>query len=204
MKKLIICDLDGCLIDSSWIWQVNKNLKLESPQCWELFENNSVSSWNEIDNFLLKFLREKLQQGFRLLFLTARSFTIENKTIDFITQKTGLVVGKDFLAEFRPMDDTSSPEDFKSRVVKRYLESGAEIELAIDDNKNVVEMYKSKNIPSLRWVFGYIPREREFLEQVYSWRDLNDSDLTDLFCDVVNEMNARKVANKQEEELCKI
>lgn len=174
--KYIICDLDGCLIDSSWIWQVNKNLKLESPQCWELFENNSVSSWNEIDNFLLKFLREKLQQGFRLLFLTARSFTIESKTIDFITQKTGLVVGKDFLAEFRPMDD----------------------------NKNVVEMYKSKNIPSLRWVFGYIPREREFLEQVYSWRDLNDSDLTDLFCDVVNEMNARKVANKQKEEQCKI
>ena len=153
MKKLIICDLDGCLIDSSWIWQVNKNLKLESPQCWELFENNSVSSWNEIDNFLLKFLREKLQQGFCLLFLTARSFTIENKTIDFITQKTGLVVGKDFLAEFRPMDDTSSPEDFKSRVVKRYLESGAEIELIGVDEK---EYILKKIIDKVRRKYDYI------------------------------------------------
>ena len=155
-KNIIICDLDGCLIDTSWIWEVNKVLKLESPQCWELFENNANSSWSKIDPVLLNYLNEKLKQGFFIEFLTARSKTILKETIDFIEKTTGLKYGQNFDILMRDPKDESPAVDYKRNAVTERL-SKREIVLAIDDDKSIVEMYKKEGINAVRWQIGSVP-----------------------------------------------
>lgn len=157
-KKIIICDLDGCLIDTSWIWEVNKNLKLKSPQCWEFFENNANSSWTKIDFILLNYLKNKKKQGFDIEFLTARSEVIRKQTIEFLERTTGLKCGQDFGLMMRPVDDESPAVDYKKNAVTNRL-SAETIALAIDDDKSIVEMYKKEGINSVCWQIGSIPIE---------------------------------------------
>ena len=156
--KIVLCDIDGCLIETSWIWDMNRVLKLGSPQCWELFENNAVSSWNKVDSWLTAFLKEKLKQGLHICFLTARSTNLKASTIKQIEEKTGLKHGTDFEIICRQPDDESEPCQYKSDCLDAFFNLN-QIELAIDDNKSIVEMYKNRGINAIRWVFGFIPAE---------------------------------------------
>lgn len=155
-EKIIICDIDGCLIETSWIWELNKTLKLNSPECWEFFENNANSSWNKVDSFLLFLLKDKLKQGYKIVFITARSKNISEGTIKLIEEKTGLSYGLDFDIYFRALDDSSEPWEYKGDCVDVYFKN-KQIALAIDDDKRIVEMYKNKGINAIRWAFGFIP-----------------------------------------------
>lgn len=164
-KNIIICDLDGCLIDTSWIWEINKGLKLESPQCWELFENNANSSWSKIDAVLLNYLKEKRNQGFEIEFLTARSLTIYDETKNFIEKTTGLKHNKDFGLLMRKPDDESPAVDYKQKAITERL-SKYDIALAIDDDKSIVEMYKKEGINAVRWQIGSVPVE--IIKEIFS------------------------------------
>lgn len=195
MKKYLICDLDGCLIDSSWIWQVNKTLKLVPPQCWEYFEQNANASWNKIDDVLLDYLKEHIESGTKILFLTARSTNIKDETIGFIQSRTGLVHYVDFDCEFRSPEDDSSPADYKSRVIDKYIKAGATFEIAIDDDKSVVDMYKNKGINAVRWQIGFLPLD--FIDD-FDVKTLTDDDLYNLFEDLINEMNKRKAEEQKQ------
>lgn len=157
-NKIIICDIDGCLIETSWIWDINRVLKLGSPLCWELFENNATSSWNKIDSWLLMFLKEKIKKGFSVCFLTSRSEKIKAATILQIEEKTGLRHGTDFEIICRRSDDESEACQHKSDCLDAYFNLN-QIELAIDDNKSIIDMYKSRGINAIRWTFGFIPAE---------------------------------------------
>lgn len=168
--KVIICDIDGCLLDTSWIWDCNRILKLGTPQCWELFENNANASWIKVDSWLLAFLKEKLKQGSRLYFLTARSKNIRIATILQIEKKTGLKHGTDFEIICRQSDDESEACQYKSDCVDVFFKRN-QIELAIDDDKRIVEMYKNKGINAIRWAFGFIPAE--FINKMFAISELS-------------------------------
>lgn len=156
--KIIICDLDGCLVETSWIWDINRELKLQAPQCWELFENNANSSWNKVDSFLEALLTEKIKQGYKLFFITARSKAIEKETIKHIEQKTTLKHNIDFGIYFRNIGDFSEPWECKQNILDVVFDK-KQIVLAIDDDKRIVEMYKQNGINAIRWQFGFIPAE---------------------------------------------
>lgn len=155
--KYVICDLDGCLIDSSWIWDFIKSKPISEDEAFDLFNRLANADTNQIDLPLYKYLCFKGSGGFKIHFLTARSELIEVETINFIQRKTGLIYGKEFTISFRPKNDVSSPAESKAERIQDFINKGNEIELAIDDEDSVLEMYESKKIPCMKWIIGFIP-----------------------------------------------
>lgn len=155
--KYIICDLDGCLIDSAWIWDFINKQRVSKDEAFDLFNRLANADKNKIDLPLYKYLCFKASGGLKIHFMTARSELIEVETINFIQKKTGLIYGKEFTISFRPNNDLSSPADSKAVRVQSMLESGKQIALAIDDDVEVLKMYVSKGIPCLKWIIGFLP-----------------------------------------------
>lgn len=156
-QKYIICDLDGCLIDSAWIWDVVKNQNISKDEAFDIFNRLANADKNGIDLALYKYLCFKASGGLKIHFITARSELIEVETINFLQKKLGLIYGKDFSISFRPTTDLSSPAESKAVRIQSFIDSGREVALAIDDEIEVLKMYASKKIPFLRWIIGFLP-----------------------------------------------
>lgn len=166
--KFIICDLDGCLIKSGWIWDVAKEKGFSKDVAFDFFNRSACCDACEIDVSLYKYLCFKASGGFRLHFLTARSEVISVETINFIQQKTGLIYGKEFTISFRPANDLSSPADSKARRLDAMIADKKEILLAIDDEDEILKIYQNRGIKTIKWISGFLPLEivREFGEQL--------------------------------------
>ena len=166
--KFIICDLDGCLIKSGWIWDVAKEKGFSKDVAFDFFNRSACCDACEIDVSLYKYLCFKASGGFRLHFLTARSEVISVETINFIQQKTGLIYGKEFTISFRPANDLSSPADSKARRLDAMIADKKEILLAIDDEDEILKIYQNRGIKTIKWISGFLPLEivRKFGEQL--------------------------------------
>lgn len=166
--KYVICDLDGCLINSAWIWEVIKFLKATQDEAFDIFNRLANSNRNGIDLSLYKYLCFKASGGLKIHFLTARSELIEVETINFIQKRTGLIFGKEFTISFRPANDLSSPADSKARRLDAMISDKKEILLAIDDEDEILKMYQKRGIKTIKWISGFLPLEivREFGEQL--------------------------------------
>lgn len=167
-SKYVICDLDGCLISTAWVWDLIKSKPLPENEAFDLFNRLANAETNKIDLPLYKYLCFKCSGGLKLHFLTARSEAIEVETINFIQRKTGLVYGKEFTISFRPMNDISSSADSKAARIMKFVGEGNEVVLAIDDEDSVLEMYKQKGIPCMKWIIGFVPVQvvQEYSSQI--------------------------------------
>lgn len=167
-QKYILCDLDGCLINTAWIWDVVKSYNMPKDESFDIFNRLANADRNQIDLTLYKYLCFKASGGLKVHFITARSEVIEVETINFLQRKTGLIYGKDFTISFRANNDVSTPAQSKSLRVQAFIDSGREVAFAIDDEDEVLKMYLSKNIPVIKWITGFIPVQvvREFSSQI--------------------------------------
>lgn len=167
-SKYIICDLDGCLIDSAWIWDVVKSQNISKDEAFDIFNRLANADKNGIDLALYKYLCFKASGGLKIHFITARSELIEVETINFIQKKLGLIYGKDFSISFRPTTDLSCPAESKAVRVQRFLDSGKQAVLAIDDENEILLMYARKGIPIMKWIIGFLPVQvvREYGNQI--------------------------------------
>ena len=167
-SKYIICDLDGCLIDSAWIWDVVKSQNISKDEAFDIFNRLANADKNGIDLALYNSLCFKASSGLKIHFITARSELIEVETINFIQKKLGLIYGKDFSISFRPTTDLSSPAESKAVRVQHFLDKGNQVVLAIDDENEILLMYARKGIPIMKWIIGFLPVQviREYGNQI--------------------------------------
>ena len=155
--KYILCDLDGCLLNTAWIWKMLENRPLSYEQKLDVFNRLANADATGVEIPCYKYLCFKASGGFKVHFITARSELIEVETINFIQRRFGLIYGKEFSASFRPTTDLLSPAESKGVRVQSMLDAGKEIAFAIDDEPEVLEMYRSKGIPAIEWRIGFIP-----------------------------------------------
>lgn len=210
MEKIIICDIDGCLINTSWVWKVITLLGIKDEATkWDFFSRNANALYNGIDEKLVKFLKyEKELNNARIMFLTARNINIEPQTIDFIEKSTGLGYERDFLISSRPVWDKATTAESK-RVRLNLIKVFFNPIYAIDDELVNVEMFRRNNIQTLLWSIGFEPKATEGCdlhlilhyraatsetEQIrdIKYKAYSMDELTQTFEDVVNEMNERK------------
>ena len=156
-NQIILCDLDGCLVNTTWIWEVVNAYKMTKDEGFDVFNKLANAERNKIDETLFKYLCFKASGGLKLHFMTARSELIEVETINFLQKKTGLIYGKEFTISSRPSTDVSTPTESKSVRVQAMLDAGKKIAFAIDDEDDILRMYISKGIPVIKWINGYIP-----------------------------------------------
>jgi len=156
-EKILICDLDGCLINSAWIWQVINFFQFPKNIAFDFFNRAANADANIVDFTLYKYLCFKASGGCKIHFMTARCETIDTETVKFINKQTGLLYEKDFTISFRAKDDTSSAVECKQKRLKQMLDNGKNIVLAIDDDQEVIDMYKLNGIKTIKWKIGYVP-----------------------------------------------
>lgn len=158
-QKYLICDLDGCLINTAWIWQTVNLFKMDEDIAFDFFNKAANCNASRIDEFCLRYLYFKLAGGLKLHFLTARSEVIEVPTINFIQEKTGLIYGKDFSISFRATTDVLNPAASKEQRLVKMLQDGKEIAFAIEDSDDIVAMYLRHGIRTIKWINGMLPVE---------------------------------------------
>ncbi len=158
-QQYLICDLDGCLINTAWIWKTVNLFKMDTDTAYDFFDKAVNCNASRIDEYCLRYIYLKCSGGLKLHFLTARSEIIEVPTINFIQEKTGLIYGKDFSISFRAANDVSASVDCKEERLKRMLQDGKKIALAIDDKDDIIAMYLRHGIKTVKWINGMLPVE---------------------------------------------
>lgn len=156
----IICDIDGRLVDTSWIWYlINQNKNMSEDERFNFFNINANAQHSRLDKTCLLVLNyaRKLQLAQRIVFITARSEAIATPTLNYIQLNTGLVYEKDFLLSFRPLDDKLPPAESKRVRLQKFLQEGYKFLFAIDDDPAICKMYLEHKIAAFRWLIGTIP-----------------------------------------------
>lgn len=214
MENIIICDIDGCLVNSSWIWKTITLLGIKDDSTkWDFFSRNANALYNGIDNKLVRFLKYEMDaKNARIMFLTSRSINIEPQTIDFIEKSTGLEYKQDFLISSRPIwDNLATAESKRGRLelIRKFFKPI----FAIDDEVVNVDLFDRYGIPTILWTIGFEPKLTEgcplkllaeyraaisLIEQVrdIKFKAYSMNELLQMFEDVVNEINDRKASDE--------
>lgn len=147
MKQAIICDIDGCLIDSAWIWDEVERKELTGEAMWNFFDTHANSPLSKAHYPLIKILQQAISKENELIFLTARSEVIREETRDRLA---GIIYDRDFILLMRPLgnDDPSAviKEVHLIELLKNY-----EINLAIDDEQANCDMFEKYGVPCVKW-----------------------------------------------------
>lgn len=147
MEKAIICDIDGCLIDSSFLLKEGKNKGLKDLALFEYFDKNLHRAKKLKGS--KKYLNLILKGNRKIIFLTARSEKTRAITYTQLNIFPPLIA-RGFLLKMRPENNTQSSAKYKENVLKKIMKD-FEIELAVDDELTNVEMYKRNGINAKLW-----------------------------------------------------
>lgn len=151
-RKAIICDIDGCLLDTDKVLKNSEEKGYKGELKWEYFHEHAnnpefVSKNQRLFELLNKFEKE----GYIIILLTARSIEIADDTIKY------LLSGNIKLTKFpyylgRPLSDYRPSQEFKEDAIKELITtSNFDILFAIDDDLNNWKMFHRNGIPSFRY-----------------------------------------------------
>lgn len=150
----VVFDIDNTLVDMNPVFKEIFQKRLDHQAGWDYFEANCDRKDIAVKEHVLdmaKFFHE--QPDFEVVFLTARSETVEEKTRNFL-DKLGFE-GCPLI--MRELTDTSLADNYKKKNL-RYLQDIYNIIMFLDDEINNREAAKSLGI--------FSPRPD-------SWRDLS-------------------------------
>lgn len=140
-KRAIICDIDGCLLNTDYIHQEIKEKGLEGAAKWRYFETYA----NDIDvnfNHNLGGLLESLaRDGYEIILSTARNENIRHQTI----LKLRINLDCKFKLYMRASNDISPACEVKRKHLKQIQEEYA-VEMAIDDEDANLKMFSSNGL----------------------------------------------------------
>jgi len=146
-KEIVICDIDGCLVDTAWIF--DKAEEMNSSDKWDFFNRNANNHDNKI-NYDLVTLIDKLKffAGYKIFFVTGRSDIIYKDTLRMLKR---LFTHEDITLLMRREGDYSPSHEVKERILNELKEK-YKIICAIDDEPNNCKMFKDNGILTMQIV----------------------------------------------------
>ncbi|MEI8128016.1 MAG: HAD family acid phosphatase [bacterium] len=146
-QEIVICDIDGCLIDTSWIFDHTEEMEIN--QKWDFFNRNANNHDNKI-NFDLVALIDKLKffAGYKIFFVTSRSDIIYKDTLRMLKR---LFSHEDIVLLMRSEGDISPSHEIKEKILSDLKEK-YKIICAIDDEPNNCKMFKDNGILTMQIV----------------------------------------------------
>lgn len=151
MKKAIICDIDGCLLNTELVYKEIFRKNLTGDEKWNYFHeqanNPSIVSKN---SRLFDLLNNYTKLNYQVILLTARSFEIYHKTYEYLTLGIGAKLELPLL-KMRELNDRRPAHIVKQEILSE-LQKEYYIEFAIDDETENCEMFKRNGILTLKVV----------------------------------------------------
>jgi hypothetical protein len=139
-----VFDMDGVLADAS-----GRQHLLERPyRDWDGFFEACGDDplIDEVGRLL-----HCLDDGLRIILLTARPIRVQRHTLDWL-DRMGLRWDVLIMREY---GDYGASRDFKRRTVFELRDYGFELELAFEDDRRNVDMFRSEGIPCVYIHSGY-------------------------------------------------
>ena len=151
MKKAIICDIDGCLLYTSHIFDEVKAQGLEGSQKWEYFNKNANRDCVKFNYALSEILFNFYNQGFAIILLTARVESIRNQTRSKITYENILAgCNYKYSLYMRDENDNGTPSHESKLKHLKELKEKYFIILAIDDEDENCKMFQENGILTMK------------------------------------------------------
>lgn len=147
-KQAIICDIDGCLIDTRWIWGEVEKQGLNGDKMWEFFHKhaNDIKK-SKIQENLLNILRAVNTEICDVVFLTARSEEIKFDTVVILKS---CLPNASIKLYMRPIGNTDPSDIFKESIFAK-IKKEHDIILAIDDEEPNCSMFRKNGITTIKW-----------------------------------------------------
>ena len=149
MEKVLICDIDGCVIDTSGIWIDSKLSMIPKEKEFEFFEKQANNYDNPVCWECVNFVNAFKHTVDKIIFMTARSEVLRAGTL----QRLKEVINVDFILMMRPIDNKDTPELLKESMLMQ-VQNYYKVLLAIDDNVETCKMYEKHGIPNILWAIG--------------------------------------------------
>lgn len=150
MKKAIICDIDGCLLDTGIIFKEIEAQSLTGNKKWDYFHYWANSDKVSFNVALSEILFNFFNQGFEIILLTARSEKIRNQTRARITSENILAgLNYKYSLYMRQENDFSPSHESKLKHLKE-LKQKYFIILAIDDDEENCKMFHQNRILTMK------------------------------------------------------
>lgn len=149
-KKAIICDIDGCLLDTGFIFKEIEAQGLTGSEKWDYFHKKANLDEVKFNIALSEILYGFYDQGFDIILLTARSEEIRNQTRSKITYENILAgFNYKFTLYMRHLGDCSPSHESKAKYID-FLKAKYSIVLAIDDDDANCKMFNENNILTMK------------------------------------------------------
>lgn len=145
MKKAIIVDIDGCMLDDREILKyIPENI--EDLEGWKEFHKHLWKCkpigymFDIVNNY-----------KHTVIFLTAREHL---QSVRQMTHNSLYEVEKNYMLLMRPVNDTRESHEVKKELYNDYIKDNYIIEFAIDDKQENIDMWQSLGIPTLQHRYG--------------------------------------------------
>ena len=145
MKKAIIVDIDGCMLDDREILKyIPENI--EDRKGWEVFHKHI---WNcKPIGYMFDIVNNNKHT---VIFLTAREHL---QSVRQMTHNSLYGVEKNYMLLMRPVHDLRDSDIVKKELYEDYIKDNYMVEYAIDDNQANIDMWESLGIPTLQHRYG--------------------------------------------------
>ena len=148
-QKAIICDIDGCLLDTSRIYNEANERGIVGAEFFNFFDRRANNPKYAIKNSamfdLVNFFKK---EGYTVIILTARTIKIQSETYQYLTEGCK-ALPKDIIMVSRLISDYGLPDYMVKENKLEALRKDYDIRLAIDDNPYNLEMFRRNNIETV-------------------------------------------------------
>lgn len=151
LKKAIICDIDGVLLETKHIFEEIEKANLTGASKWDYFNRRANDHDVEVDTRVIEVLETFANQGYKILFVTARSAEIWKQTRAKIDMAIGQYAQNifEYSLAMRGTDDFNASDCVKAELLQQIQEK-YDVLFAIDDDKSNCDMFRKNNILTLQ------------------------------------------------------
>ena len=151
LKKAIICDIDGVLLETKHIFEEIEKANLTGASKWDYFNRRANDHDVEVDTRVIEILETFANQGYKILFVTARSAEIWKQTRAKIDMAIGQYAQNifEYSLAMRGTDDFNASDCVKAELLQQIQEK-YDVLFAIDDDKSNCDMFRKNNILTLQ------------------------------------------------------
>lgn len=151
LKKAIICDIDGVLLETKHIFEEIEKANLTGASKWDYFNRRANDHDVEVDTRVIEVLETFANQGYKILFVTARSAEIWKQTRAKIDMAIGQYAQNifEYSLAMRGTDDFNASDCVKAELLQQIQEK-YDVLFAIDDDKSNCDMFCKNNILTLQ------------------------------------------------------
>lgn len=151
LKKAIICDIDGVLLETKHIFEEIEKANLTGASKWDYFNRRANDHDVEVDTRVIEILETFANQGYKVLFVTARSAEIWKQTRAKIDMAIGQYAQNifEYSLAMRGTDDFNASDCVKAELLQQIQEK-YDVLFAIDDDKSNCDMFRKNNVLTLQ------------------------------------------------------